>query len=126
MRGASRRSSGKSSRARINASAASTARKLTALTAKQAPTPAAAITTPPIAGPTTREALKRLAVSATAFGSSSLPTGREGRGVRQLVPADELEGERVPVRGVDDGGRSSEQREHVDGPERGASDEDGR
>ena len=53
---------------------ARTARKLTALIAKQTPTPQAAITTPASAGPTTREALKRLAFSATAFGSSSRPT----------------------------------------------------
>ena len=44
------------------------------LIAKQTPTPHAAMTTPAKAGPTTRDALKRLAFSATAFGSSSRPT----------------------------------------------------
>ncbi len=44
------------------------------LTTKQTPTPNAAIRTPARAGPTTREALKRLAFSATAFESSSRPT----------------------------------------------------
>ena len=42
--------------------------------AKHQPTPAAATTTPPTAGPTTRAALNRLELSATAFGSSSRPT----------------------------------------------------
>ena len=59
---------------RIASSAASTARNETALIAKHAPTPTAAMIAPAIAGPTTREALKRLALSATAFGSSSRPT----------------------------------------------------
>ena len=38
--------------------------------------------------------------------------------VRKLVAADELEGERMPVRRVEDGGRSAEQSQDVDGPER--------
>ena len=41
---------------------------------KQTPTPATATTTPPAAGPTTRAALNRLELRATAFGSSSRPT----------------------------------------------------
>ena len=52
----------------------STARKVTALIAKQTPVLKAAISAPAIAGPTTLEALKRLAFSATAFGSSARPT----------------------------------------------------
>ena len=52
------------------------------MTAKQAPTPAVAITTPPIAGPITREPLKRLAFRATAFGSSSRPTNWNVRACR--------------------------------------------
>ncbi len=67
-------SRGTSSSRRIISSPASTARKVTVLIAKQTPTPKAAIRTPAKAGPTTREALKRLAFSATAFGSSSRPT----------------------------------------------------
>ena len=38
------------------------------------PTPKAAIRIPAIAGPTTRDALKRLELRATAFGSSRSPT----------------------------------------------------
>ena len=41
---------------------------------KQIPVPATAITTPAIAGPITREPLKRPALSATAFGSERGPT----------------------------------------------------
>ena len=50
---------------------ASTARKLTAFATKQKPSPIAAITMPPSAGPNTRDALKRLELSAIAFGSSA-------------------------------------------------------
>jgi len=46
------------------------------LNAKQKPTPAAAMITPPRAGPKMREALKRLELSAIAFGSSLRPTIR--------------------------------------------------
>src|SRR5262249_18344169 len=53
---------------------ARTARKLTALRAKQTPTLDTAMTTPATDGPTTRAALKSAAFSATAFGSSSRPT----------------------------------------------------
>ena len=66
--------SGTSSSFRIISSPMRTARNVTVLIAKQTPTPKAAIRTPAIAGPTTREALKRLAFSATAFDSSSRPT----------------------------------------------------
>ena len=48
--------------------------KLNVLTRKQAPTPAVAMTTPAIAGPITREALRRPELRATAFGSSLRPT----------------------------------------------------
>ena len=41
---------------------------------KQRPVPTVAITTPAIAGPITREPLKRPELSATAFGSSRGPT----------------------------------------------------
>ena len=41
---------------------------------KQIPVPASAMTTPAIAGPITREPLKRPAFSATAFGSERGPT----------------------------------------------------
>ncbi len=58
----------------IRSRAASTATKLTALTAKQAPTPTEAISRPAIPGPTMREALKTLVFSAIAFGSSARPT----------------------------------------------------
>ena len=67
-------SRGTSSSRRIISSPTSTARNVTVLIAKQTPTPKAAISTPAKAGPTTRDALKRLAFSATAFGSSSRPT----------------------------------------------------
>ena len=53
-----------------------TARKLTALAAKHHPTPTAAMTTPPSAGPAMRAMLNRLELSAIAFGSSSRPTIR--------------------------------------------------
>ncbi len=56
------------------ASATKTARKLKAFRTKQIPVPAAAITSPAIAGPITREPLKRPALSATAFGSEWRPT----------------------------------------------------
>jgi hypothetical protein len=58
----------------ISSSARRTATKLTALSAKQAPTPTDAIRTPAIPGPTMREALKMLVLSAIAFGSSRRPT----------------------------------------------------
>ena len=67
---------GRSSLARIASRPASTARKLTALNAKQKPAPASATTTPPSAGPTIRAPLNRLELSATAFGSSRGPTIR--------------------------------------------------
>ena len=60
----------------ISSRLASTARKLTAFATKQKPSPIAAITRPPSAGPITREALKRLELSAIAFGSSAGPTIR--------------------------------------------------
>ena len=44
------------------------------LIAKHQPVPTTAITTPAIAGPKMRARLKRLELSATAFGNSSLPT----------------------------------------------------
>lgn len=56
------------------ASAASTARKLRALIAKQIPVPAVAMMTPAIAGPTMRDPLKSPAFNATAFGSERGPT----------------------------------------------------
>ena len=68
------RATGTSSDVRISRRDASTAMNVTALIAKQTPTPKAAISTPAIAGPTTREALNRLALSATALGSSARPT----------------------------------------------------
>ena len=52
----------------------STARKLTALSTKQIPVPAAAMINPAMAGPTILEPLKSPVFSATAFGSSRLPT----------------------------------------------------
>ena len=71
------RSTGTSSCSRISRRLASTARKLIVLIAKQTPTPQAAMMMPASAGPITREPLKRLAFSATAFGSSSgRPSGR--------------------------------------------------
>ena len=45
--------------------------------AKHQPTPNAAISTPPSAGPITRPALKSDELSAIAFGSSSRPTSRK-------------------------------------------------
>ena len=63
-----------SSDCRISSSPASTARNVAALIAKHQPMPTAAISTPPIAGPTIRPALNRDELSATAFGSSSRPT----------------------------------------------------
>ena len=72
--GRRRRSSGNISDGRISNRLASTARKLTAFDAKHQPTPTAAITMPPSAGPAMRAMLKRLELSATAFGSSSRPT----------------------------------------------------
>ncbi len=63
-----------SSSGRIIRSDVRTARNVTALIAKQTPVPNAAMSAPAIAGPTTRDALKRLAFSATAFGSSARPT----------------------------------------------------
>ncbi len=65
---------GRSSSSRTIASAVSTARKLTAFTTKQSPVPTAAMTSPAIAGPITREPLKSPELSATAFGSSRGPT----------------------------------------------------
>src|SRR4029453_13484122 len=82
------RSTGTSSWVRVSARLVSTARKLTVLSAKQTATPKAATITPAAAGPTTREALKRLALSAPAFGSSSRPTiwkGGRGRGGAEEV-----------------------------------------
>ena len=58
----------------MSRSPVSTARKLTALIAKQTPTPAAAITRPAMAGPMTRAPLKSDEFSAIAFGSCSRPT----------------------------------------------------
>jgi hypothetical protein len=52
----------------------STARKLTALTMKQTPTPAKPRMMPASDGPKMRDALKRLELSAIAFGSASRPT----------------------------------------------------
>ena len=68
------RAIGKSSEARISRSVISTAMNETALNMKHQPTPTTAIRTPPSAGPTARAALKRLELSAIAFGSSSRPT----------------------------------------------------
>ncbi len=72
--GSSERLTGTSSLSRIIRRLVSTARKLIALIRKQTPTPKAAMMTPASAGPITREPLKRLAFSATAFGSSWRPT----------------------------------------------------
>ncbi len=68
------RATGVSSSGRRRYSDTSTARKLTALTAKQSPVPTAAMSSPAIAGPTTRDALNRPELSATAFCSSVGPT----------------------------------------------------
>ena len=68
------RATGKSSSVRIARRATSTATKLNVLTTKHGPTPATAITIPASAGPTTREALSKPELSATAFGSSFGPT----------------------------------------------------
>jgi hypothetical protein len=68
------RFSGTSSWTFIASKATSTARKLTALAAKQKPGPKAATITPPIAGPTTRAALNSDELSAIALGSSAGPT----------------------------------------------------
>ena len=71
----------------------STARKLSALIAKRAPTPNAATRTPANAGPITRDPLKRLALSAIALGSSCRPTiwnvsaWRPGASKTSAVPA---------------------------------------
>ena len=91
---------GVSSSTRISLSAISTARKLTAFTTKQNPTPATAIVIPASAGPITREALKRPELSATAFGSSSR--------------ADHLEGQRLASGRVEDEDHPAERSEPVD------------
>ena len=54
----------------------STATKLIALTRKQTPTPAKPRRIPATDGPRIRDALKRLELSAIAFGSVSRPTIR--------------------------------------------------
>ena len=72
--GRARRASGNISDGRIISRLASTARNETAFAAKHQPTPTAAITTPPSAGPTMRPRLNSVELSATAFGSSSRPT----------------------------------------------------
>ena len=77
----------------ISSSAARTATKLTALSRKQAPTPTEAISTPAIPGPTMRDALKTLVLSAIAFGSSARPTSwytsawRPGESKTWAIPA---------------------------------------
>ena len=80
------------------------------LTAKQTPTPKAAISTPASDGPTTREALKRLAFSATAFGSSSRPTSWKVSACRPGASKTSA--------------HAAERREHVDEPERRRAGED--
>ena len=64
----------KSSPGRISSRLAMTARKLTALNAKQNPTPTPAIRPPATAGPATRAALNIEELSETALGSSRWPT----------------------------------------------------
>src|SRR5438067_2286843 len=74
MAGRSNSSTGTKSRARIASSPTSTARKLTALTTKHTPTPAKPRMIPASEGPKMRDALKRLELSATAFGSGGSRT----------------------------------------------------
>ncbi len=88
------RSTDTSSSVRMARSAASTARKLSALTAKHIPVPTAAISTPAIIGPITREALKSPELSATALG--------------KLARADHLEGERLATGRVEDKGHATQ------------------
>ena len=84
--------SGNSSPTRITSRLASTARKLIELIAKHQPDPTAAISTPASAGPKIRAVLKRLELSAIAFGSSSRPTiwnvrfCRDGASKTRAVP----------------------------------------
>ena len=102
--GSALRSTGTSSSFRIISSPASTARNVTALIAKQTPTPKAAIRTPAIAGPDHARGVEEARVQRDR--------------VRQLVAPDHLEGERVPAGRVEDECRAGEDREQVDDPER--------
>ena len=84
---------GKNSLVRIASRPSSTARKLIALTMKQTPTPAKPRMMPASDGPKMRDALKRLELSAIAFGSVVAPD----HPVRQLLARRHVEHEDRPV-----------------------------
>jgi len=87
--GRARRASGNISEGRIITRLVRTARNDTAFAAKHQPTPTAAITRPPIAGPTTRPRLKIVELSATAFESSSRPIHLERHALSRRRVEDE-------------------------------------